>query len=89
VGPDPILAAAIVDVRRALKRARSRWQPTPDAEDLAQLARTAVEHLEADRFDEAVASAIIVAELDAEAKSGAWQEFAILVEEAAACAPAP
>lgn len=71
-------------VRKAFDRALRSWSDSDQADEARDLARLSLEHLDAGRGDEAIATATCALELDEEHHDGsAWRDFAILVEEAA------
>ncbi len=84
-----MVARAIEAARRAHGRATGRWKATDEpaqdaAAEVEQHARTALEHLEAGRWDDAQACGELCVELDERYGSGEiWREFSLLVEEAA------
>ena len=94
LGPlaDPVFARAVERATRACERASKRWRAADEADEEAadaadeasQHGKTALEHLEAGRVDEARAAADLAVELDENHGSGeVWRDFALLVEEAA------
>ena len=88
---DPRTVAAIAEARRAFALAEDKWlSPAVDAGDddpaaeAQGLARDALEHLDAGRWDEArdcAEEAVGLAEVHGRPKL--WRNFALLVEEAA------
>ena len=84
---DPTTVAAIARARRAHAAATGRWV-SYDEEDPAceaeQLARDALAHLDAGRWDDAQGCADAAVSLAEEhGQTEVWREFALLVEEAA------
>ncbi|PRQ04500.1 hypothetical protein ENSA5_07310 [Enhygromyxa salina] len=84
---DPRTVRAIAAARKAHAKATGKWvsydQDDPAAE-AEQLARDALAHLDAGRWDEASECAEAALNLaEANGEGPRWREFALLVEEAA------
>ena len=84
---DPRTISAISRARKAHAAATGRWVSYDDddpAAEAEQLARDALEHLVAGRWDEARACAELVVSLAEESgEDDLWRDFALLVDEAA------
>lgn len=77
------LARAIETARRAHEKATGKWADGDEAAEAEQHAHTALEHLDAGRWDDAQATAELALSLEEEHGPGdTWREFALLVEEA-------
>jgi hypothetical protein len=88
---DALTLRAIEQARAELARAVEAWRPPPDALEAVEAADAAriladecLAHLDAGRWDEALASAERAVELDEAWGDGeSWREFSLRVEEAA------
>ena len=84
---DPRTITAIARARKAHAAATGHWVSYDDddpAAEAEQLARDALEHLLAGRWDEARACAEVVVSLAEDAgEDELWRDFALLVDEAA------
>lgn len=84
---DPKTVAAIERARKAHTRAQGRWVSYDDddpASEAEQLAKDALAHLSAGRWDDAQACAEETAAIaDENGQREVWREFAVLVDEAA------
>jgi putative component of toxin-antitoxin plasmid stabilization module len=77
------LQRAIETARRAHAKATGSWHDSDEAQEAEQHAKTAVDHLDAGRFDDAQAMAELALSLEEEHGPGdVWREFSLLVEEA-------
>jgi hypothetical protein len=84
---DPRTLAAIARARKAHTRATGRWVSYDDddpAAEVEQLARDALAHLAAGRWDDSQGCAdALIGLAEENSEDELWREFALLVDEAA------